>query len=328
MTEKARSKRVSRDYLVGILTGVTFSALLGLFIHPNEAATVSLDDAPVESADSIPNICPKDDIENSRGLDQPEIQFALDELSFEMYSGLIGRAQTPDESQGYLNQIFDKWGYNVHIAEVPTLSSNDFETRGSDVEHSPELITQDLINVSAIHILQSLANIPNSIMELTHGTELYLTMGMTGEAGGYAGLYAKDEHDKPLMIVGIGPDDASGEIFEHELAHNLFFRLCGDNIGYNDRELAALNPSDFYYTRRDVPDSFWQNITSSRYGAYNSTEDTAEMFPELFYVPLGRLCLRNESTGEFESTICTKQELLLQRIAAVNPDAAAYLARN
>lgn len=308
-----------------MLTGVTFSALLGLFSHPNDAATVSRDNTQTESANSNPSSCPRESVDTYGASDQPEIEFALDDLSLEMYAGLISQAQTQDEAEGYLNQVFDKWDYHVHIAEVPILSSNDFATRGSDVEHTPELITQNLINISSIHILESLRNIPAGLMELTRGTDVYLTMGMTGESGGYAGLYAKDENGNPLIIVGIGPADPSGEIFEHELSHNIFFRLCGDNIGYNDVELASFNPADFKYTRTEVSDDYWVGITASRYGATNTAEDIAEAFPQLFYLPLGRICINNSATEDYDLPICDKQNLLIERIAAVDPTTARYL---
>lgn len=309
------------------MTGITASFIAySLFLSPNDAQS----NAPVEvtPADSMPNTCPKQRVDVVPEAELQPIEFAIDEVQLSMYTELLNQAQTFDEAQNLLNQVFSRWDYSVHIAEVPTLSSQDFETRGSDIEHTPELITQQLVNVSSIHILESLATVPASLMTMTSGTNLYLTMGMNGESGGYAGLYAKDEEGTPLMIVGIGPADPSGDIFDHELSHNIFFRLCGDNIGYNDTELASFNPPGWVYTRADVPNDYWRGITASRYGATNTAEDTADAFPELLVLPLGRTCLRGQVTEPYISPICNKWDLLIQRVAVVSPETASYLARS
>lgn len=310
------------------MTGITASFIAySLFLSPNDAQS----NAPVEvtPADSMPNTCPKQRVDVVPEPELQPIEFAIDEVQLSMYTELLNQAQTFDEAQNLLNQVFSRWDYSVHIAEVPTLSSQDFETRGSDIEHTPELITQQLVNVSSIHILESLSKIPETLMYITRGTDMYLTMGAQGESGGYAGLYAKDENGKPIVIVGIGPADPSGEIFEHEvIGHNLFFRLCGDNIGHNDNELASFNPSDFQYTRSEVGDDYWYSITASRYGATNTAEDIADAFPQLISTPMGRICLRSENGTNYTTPICNKWDLLIQRVAVVSPETASYLARS
>lgn len=324
-----RSKQIEdQPFLRGVMTGITATFIAySLFLNPNDTQS----NAPVEvtPADSIPNICPKKQVDVVPEPELQPIEFTIDEVQLSMYTELLNQAQTFDEAQNLLNQVFSRWDYSVHIAEVPTLSSQDFETRGSDIEHTPELITQQLVNVSSIHILESLGKIPETLMYITRGTDMYLTMGAQGESGGYAGLYAKDENGKPIVLVGIGPADPSGEIFEHEvIGHNLFFRLCGDNIGHNDNELASFNPPSWVYTRADVPNDYWRGITASRYGATNTAEDTADAFPELLVLPLGRTCLRDEVTEPYISPICNKWDLLIQRVAVVSPQTAAYLARS
>lgn len=309
------------------LTALTLQLLFGPFTADPNPDTSDRQDQSTP-ADSVPNTCPKQPVEHPAENDLAPIEYAVDTEQLSFYTDLLNRAQSFDEASGLLSQVFNRWDYNVHIAEVPTLSSQDFATRGSDVEHTPELITQQLVNVSAIHILESLSHVPVALLEITSGTDLYLTIGITNESGGYGGLYSKDEDGNPFMIVGIGQADPSGEIFEHELAHNLFFRLCGDNIGYNDTELASFNPPGWFYTRSNVTHDYWYGITASRYGATSTPEDTADAFPQLLVLPLGRTCLRDEVTEPYFSPICNKWNLLIQRVAVESPETAAYLARS
>ncbi len=328
MTENGPNRKQRRPYLKGLLTGVTATIIAyTLFVGPNNSSPETREETEVP-ADSIPNSCPKSQVEVVPEGELQPIEYAVDDLQLSMYTNLLRGAQSFDEARNLLDQIFSKWDYSVHIGVVPVLSNQDLATRGNDVEHTPEFITQELVNISSIHILESLNNIPVEIMNATRGTDLYLTMGMTGESGGYSGLYAKDEDDNPLMIVGIGPNDPSGDIFDHELGHNLYFGLCGDNIGYNDNELASLNPRGWLYTRSEVGDEYWQGITASRYGATNTAEDIAEAFPQLLITPLGRICLRNETDTAYTTPICNKWDLLIRRISVVSPETATYLARS
>lgn len=327
MTERQPSRRSNRPYLTGLLTGVTASFLAySLFLSPGEESQ-SENPEPAVPADSVPNTCPSGNVEVKSESDLQPIELAIDDIELDMYTELLANAESFDAVKNNLDQIFSRWDYTIYIGEVPILSDQDLATRGNDVEHTPEQITQSLLNISAIHIIESLRSIPEPLMSMTSGTDIYLTMGMTGESGGYAGLYAKDENSRPLMIIGIGPNDPSGEIFEHELTHNLFFRLCGDNIGYNDNELAEFNPDGWLYTRSEVSDLYWYEVTSSRYGATNTAEDIAEAFPKLLVTPLGRICIRDESGAAYTTPLCNKWDLLLRRIAAVSPDTANYLAR-
>ena len=326
MTEREQIQRRSNEKPSGgLLLGIIIGSLATLFISDiAESSRPRL--VPAETQADAPQTpsaqCPKQEYPR---MQPTEVKTALEYSELYEYTSQLDGADSFEEAQAIMNQVFGKWNYTVKIGSVPVLDERLIETHGDSVEHTPELITQQLVNISSIHILEALVNIPASLLEATRGTDLYLTMGMVGEDGGYAGLYSKDTKGRPNIIVGIGPDDPSGEIFEHELAHNLFFRLCGDEIGYNDTELASLNPEDFYYTRKELPSSHWEGITSSRYGATNTAEDTAEMFEDILTVRLGERCFMNESFQDPDSPLCKKMDLLLQRIAAVEPETAAYL---
>lgn len=290
------------------------------------ATSATTQESPTQYSTS-PEKCPKKSVDYDLTDRQPEVDFALSDDQLTTYSEMLQQSQTPTEAEDILNKVFNKWDNQVFVGNVPQQKNEEYQTRGNSIEHTPEAITQSLINASSVHILESLTRIPNSLLEITSGTDLYLTMGMVGEGGEYSGLYTTDEDDKPVIIVGIGPHDPSGKIYEHELSHALFFKLCGDNIGYNDAELASLNPPGWQYTRKHLNFDDWNKAVASQYGATNSTEDTAELFPQLFDIQMGELCIMNDAFLGNNSPQCNKLDLLLQRIAAKSPEAAAYLAR-
>lgn len=332
MSESAISRRQSSElsfrrgtYFGAVIGGILTACFLAPMVdweNPKGVAKNTLE-TPASAEDTDDQTCPKREYER---MQPSEIKTALEYSELTRYSSQLEGATSFEEAQKIMDEVFSRWEYTVKIGSVPVLDERLIETHGDSVEHTPELITQQLVNISSIHILETLTSMPESLLEATKGTDLYLTMGMVGEDGGYAGLYSKDAKGRPVMIVGIGPDDPSGRIFEHELGHNLFFRLCGDEIGYNDTELADLNPEAFYYTRKRVPGSHWEGITSSRYGATNTAEDTAEMFEDILQISVAERCFMNESFQDPDSPLCKKMDLLLQRIAAVDTAAATYFA--
>lgn len=323
---ETREMRYNRFWL-GVAVGVSAMALVfgpRPSSGPDRSGT-SEQSTDVTPADSQPNQCPKSNVDFSKHYDGSVTEYAITHSELNTYSDLLRNAQTFEESTDILNQVFSRWDYDVHIGEVPVLSSSDLETRGNDIEHTPDLITQELVNISSIHILESLSQSPATLLELTRDTDLYLTIGALSEEGGYSGLYGRDENNRPFMIVGVGPYDPSGDIFEHEVTHNLFYRLCGDGIGHNDTEIAALNPVGWQYTRLHQPDSYWVDITANAYGATNSTEDTAVNFPRLLRAPLRYLCPEISSPSAELTPVCKKLELLIERVAARSPETAEYL---
>lgn len=310
-------------WLAGIAVGslATASILSGALLEDQQLPQTTETEEPAESGR-----CAKTDIQDIESV--PSARLALSPEDLASYTDQIQQSTSFAQTTKIMNEVFGRWDYTVFTGEVPTQEDKDIATRGQSIEHTPDELTQDLVNISSIHILESLSAIPEPLLEATRGTKLYLTMTIVGESGWYGGLYGRDANGDPYMIVGIGPNDPSGEIFEHEFAHRLFYSICGDAVGYNDTELAALNPDGFTYTKLPgVGQDRWFDVTASEYGATNTAEDIAEAFPLLLRRPLADTCGFATIEGEAPTIVCEKLRLLTERVAAVSPEAAAYLTK-
>ncbi|MBP9738140.1 hypothetical protein KBD20_00455 [Candidatus Saccharibacteria bacterium] len=327
-TQKNTKPEINKDHpVVYAIAGFVLGACMTVSVLGSREYSAQQDTVaqPTTTEEAAPRIgaCPKAKYE---GVD-PNVAMALTNDELSKYTDELRDSASFDESTKILNSIFKRWDYQVFVGEVPSSTDTGTSTHPRGIEHEPSQINQSLLTVSAIHILESLNVIPEPLMSITKGTKLYLTMNIVGESGWYGGLYTTDKDSTKSVIVGIGPNDPSGKIFEHELTHNLLFRLCGDEIAGEDTELAALNPESFQYSRLSRPYSEIDNITASEYGAFNSTEDAAELFPTVLRVHMGELCYMNDAFIGEGTPICDKLNLLLSRIAAKSPETAAYLNR-
>lgn len=320
-----RSRFDNPGYFGGWLTGIavgslaTASILSGALLDDQQPQPGLGTEEPAD-----PGQCASDDIKDLDSVPIADLAISPEDLAH--YSERIRQSTSFDQTDEIMNEIFSRWDYTVFTGEIPVQDDEYIATRGQSIEHTPDELTQDLVNISSIHILESLANIPEPLLEATRGTKLYLTMNIVGESGWYGGLYGRDANGDPYMVVGIGPNDPSGDIFEHEFAHRLFYSICGDAVGYNDTELAALNPDGFTYTKLpEVGQDRWFDVTASEYGATNTAEDIAEAFPILLDRPLADACGVATVEGESVTIVCDKLRLMTERVAAVSPEAAAYL---
>lgn len=249
-----------------------------------------------------------------------EVEMSISDSELERTTNALLSAESFEQAAQLLTNVFKRWDYTVHVAKVPTISVDDGSTRAPSVEHDPSLITQRLLNVSSVHILESLAKIPEPLLEAAAGGDLYLTTDIVGESGYYGGLYGHDTNDRPYMVVSIGESDPSGEIFAHEFTHRLFDAICGSS---SDPDIAKLNPSGFKYTRIPKDTAYWYGITASSYGASNTAEDIAELFPLVFDESYQSMCAYKDEDSHL--VVCNKLEFLLKQIASVSPESAAYL---
>lgn len=286
------------------------------------------EEAALEESDIDPNApyqaCPRDDSVTWQDVAKDDgtagLRFALGEDELLEASTRLSAEQTQASAEAIGDQIFERWGIDYHIGDLPDSTELADQALLAGFEHQPADLDDQLAWVSTRNIMYDLSRLPDSLMRELAGTDIILTTGLGDDT---AGNYTPGPREA-LITVDAEADIDSGSVFLHEVSHALHFKICGNSEAYSDIDYQSLNPEKFIYSDDvyQLTQAIVGMITVSQYGATNVVEDVAESSQRLLDMPIGTYL---DCVLGGRPVICQKGELILQRWASVEPEIARYI---
>lgn len=159
-------------------------------------------------------------------------------------------------------------------------------------------------------------------MEQGRGLNVYFGHNFYNSRGGLGGLRSgtnKYGEKKETILVDIGQQDETVDIFLHEFSHYVHEKMC--DSPHNDIEFAGKNTEEYTEVFQGNEDVQLYGFKTP-YGAVNVQEDFATIAEEV--LDWGAQSCYDEEDGSLNPVVCEKEKLILARLNAINPEIADY----
>jgi len=257
---------------------------------------------------------------------------ALSQTDAETYDQAFRESTNFENSSRILNEVFNRWGINVHVGEIPKEAIDKKDPKV--LVHNPKGITQHTLDTSARHMVDAFAKIPKPLVETLKDTlNIYLSSGLHIGKTELDQYWVVDNNAKKTdLVLSIDKNVQTGETFLWDFANLLTDRMCGASADF--KNFATNNPKGFQYGKELV------GMEHFAVFAFEETPKTPrEDFAQIVYALL-QDGLPTECNPSYPKAalsrqyrkdtppLCKKYQAVLQTIASLDRKSAQQLVAN
>ena len=228
-------------YVVGHNDGVREAQ--GLNSSP-PATVVEPDPTCVDTSTSKLNFGEAEDVAEAVA----EKKFAMDVNQLDVLRGRLYEAQDYEGVQTVMNDVFNSYGVDVVVADLPPEVKEDSETAAAKMTHDLTQLDLELAQVSSYNILKYMLRLQDDMLHRMQGTTMYLSAGLMVDGNAVTANSYTFSEDNKALIIGMGMTDPTANSFAWGLSLELYRQMCPGVAHDKDAEFLDLNREGFNYT--------------------------------------------------------------------------------